>query len=58
MSFNSGLWNVPRHLWLWPVFSLFSFPHSSVGMAIPALLRHTADRRSGQGGVPTLERSP
>ena len=33
-----------------------SFPRSSVGMPVPALQRHIADRRSGQEGVPTLER--
>jgi len=53
MSFKAGLKHVLRHCWLWPVFS---FPRSSVGTAIPALLRRMADRRSGQGGVPTLER--
>ena len=53
VSFESGLWHVLRHFWLWPVFS---FPRSSVGTAIPAHQRRMADRRSGQGGVTTPER--
>ena len=55
MSFKAGLKHVLRHCWLWPIQSC-SFPRSSVGTGVSALLGHRAERRSGQTLVPTPER--